>query len=85
MGPKIEVESKQKWTAGEIMEGRALDRGYSELIGHGVKRVLENNGRGVDHLDMLIFFSVTAKGGRPDGNRAANASKSFLVLKLPLC
>lgn len=35
-------------TAGAIMEGRALERGF-----------------------------LTAKGGRPDGNRAANGSESF--------
>ncbi|WVR08573.1 hypothetical protein IAU60_005628 [Kwoniella sp. DSM 27419] len=41
---KREEEAKrEKWTAGKIMEGRAIDRGY-----------------------------MTAQGGRPDTNRAAN-------------
>lgn len=55
-------ETGPRWTAGAIMEARALDRGFSESL-HG-KYV-------VSRLTEL----VTAKGGRPDTNRAANGSE----------
>ncbi|KAK8850508.1 hypothetical protein IAR55_004426 [Kwoniella newhampshirensis] len=45
-----EKEKKERWTAGGILEGRALDRGY-----------------------------LTAKGGRPDINRAADAMMRVLA------
>lgn len=66
------IESKKTWredmprahvsqpardiTAGDIMEARAVDRGYCEL-------------------QATKLTPVTAKGGRPDSNRAGNQSR----------
>lgn len=55
--PEFEAEEKRTWTAGGIMEARALDRGFRKSFRNA------------------SLTLVTAKGGRPDANRAGNGSK----------
>lgn len=62
-----EGEKRVQWTAGMIMEGRALARGYRKAL------VFPGS-------VLLIRRTVTAKSGRPDGNRAANASEHVVSL-----
>lgn len=59
-----------QWTAGEIMEARALDRGFCESPRN---RALTNMFFILQHGHVLM--PVTAKGGRPDANRAGNGSE----------